>query len=97
MAHPCRMISAGDLFDIDPTVDQLFFDPLPAGVEPEVLKVLSELEVDAVHAVAVLLDAQDQPVVEELGVTRVVHQVMAGDDVELIVEDEHNISLMDKG
>ena len=78
----------------DPTVDQLLLDPLPAGVEPEVLKVLSELEVDVVHAAAVLLDTDDHPVVKLLGIARVVHQMMPGHHVELVVEDKHDVSLV---
>src|SRR5450631_1139865 len=85
------------LFDIDPTIDQLLFDPCAFGVEPEVLEALSELEVNVVHTVAVLLDTHDHPVVKQLGGALVEHKMMTGYHIELVVEDEHHISLMGKG
>src|SRR5450631_899563 len=87
---------AQDLFDEYPIVDQLLLDVSTVRVEPAVLKALSELEVDAVHTAAILRDTHDHPVVELLGVGQVVHQMMSGHDVELVVENEHNISLVGK-
>src|ERR1035437_8097244 len=79
------------LLDEDPLVDQLLLDPSAFGVEPCLLEGLLELKVHLVHAASVLLDAQDHPVVETLGAGQVVHQVMAGNRVELVVHDQHDI------
>ena len=60
------------LLDEDSVVQQLFFNPPTVGIEPAVRKLLLELEVHLVDAVAVLLDAQDHPVLEPLSAGQVV-------------------------
>jgi hypothetical protein len=41
--------------------------------------------------------AEDHPLLECLGAAEVVDQVVAGDDVELVVEDQHGVGLVRQG
>src|SRR6478735_12634068 len=77
----------------DPVVDEPLGDLLALRVEAAVLEVLGELELDVGLAVAVLLDADDRPAAEALDVAEVVDEVLARDDIDLVVDDEDDVGL----
>src|SRR4029078_13059346 len=75
-------------------LDQLLLDGSSIGVEAAELEVLLELQVDVVLAAAILLDRDDDPVKEPLGLVRVELDVDLRDDVVLLVEDQDDVGLV---
>src|SRR5262245_57418830 len=85
---------AESLFDEDALVDELLGHPVAVALEPALVEALAELQIDLVDAVAVLLKRDDSPVTEPVGVARVVDQVVASDDVVLLVHDQDCVGLV---
>jgi hypothetical protein len=79
---------------LQPVVDGPFGHVGPAGIEPVMQEVLAELEVDHGGPAAVLLHAEGDESFELLGLHGVVAEVVAGNGLVLLVEDDGDVGLV---
>src|SRR5688572_22353852 len=85
------------LFDNNLLIDQLLLYEVAMRIKAEMLGIHPKLGVDHSPAGAVFLQGKDDPVAVTFALVRIEGDMFFGEDVELIVHDNGNITLIIKG